>query len=159
MELTSNRLAADSSYGFHATPRLPVSSNPYNPSLLIAVAGGSAIGGVARYVLTRFVQDRTTIAFPFGTLLVNVLGCLLIGMIIQAAVTGGRMSDTTKLLLTSGFCGGFTTFSTFGYETIELAQAGALSRAALYVGASVALGLGAVWTGIAMVKAAFGTPS
>ena len=138
-----------------------MSSNPYNPSLLIAVAGGSAIGGAARYALTRFVQDRTTLAFPFGTLLVNLLGCLLIGMLIQAAMTGGRMSDTTKLLLTSGFCGGFTTFSTFGYETItELAQVGvSLSRAGLYVGASVALGLGAVWTGIAMVKAAFGAPS
>jgi CrcB protein len=159
MELTLNRLAADSSYGFYASTRSPVSEPPpFSPSFLLAVGLGSAIGGVARYSLTRLVQDRTDVAFPFGTLTVNVLGCLLIGIIIQASVSGGRMSDTTKLLLTSGFCGGFTTFSTFSYESIELIQNGAWSRAVIYVSVSVIAGLGAVWAGIAMVKAAFGAP-
>jgi CrcB protein len=160
MELNLNRLAADSSYGFHPITRSPVSEPPpFSPSFLLAVALGSAIGGVARYVLTRVVQDRTDVAFPVGTLVVNILGCLLIGVILQAALSSGRMSEATQLLLTTGFCGGFTTFSTFSYESVALMQAGAWPRAIAYVGVSVIAGLGAFWLGTAAVRATMGAPS
>jgi fluoride exporter len=158
MELTSNRLAADSSYGFHASTRSPVSSSSFSPGLLFAVAAGSAVGGVARYTLTLVAQPRD-VAFPFGTLAVNLIACLLIGVIAEFALATGRLSPDARVLLTSGFCGGFSTFSTFSYESIELFQAGAWSRAILYVAVSVVLGLGAVLTGAAIVRAAVGAPT
>jgi CrcB protein len=126
--------------------------------LLAAVAGGSAIGGVARYGLTVWAQPRS-VAFPFGTLAVNVAGCLLIGAIAQYSLTTGRISPEARVLLISGFCGGFTTFSTFSFESIELIQAGAWPRALLYVLASVTAGVAAVWAGSAVVRAAIGAPS
>ncbi len=129
---------------------------PFSPSLLLAVALGSAAGGVARYVLTRVVQDRTEVAFPYGTLVVNIAGCLLIGVILQAALSSGRMSEAAQLLLTTGFCGGFTTFSTFSYESVRLIQAGAWPRAVAYVGVSVIGGLAAFWLGTAAVRATVG---
>jgi len=124
----------------------------------MAVAGGSAVGGVARYGLTLWAQPRD-VAFPFGTLTVNVVGCLLIGAIAQYTLTTGRLSPEARVLLLSGFCGGFTTFSTFSFESVELIQAGAWSRALLYVFVSVAVGIGAVWAGGAAVRAVIGAPS
>lgn len=127
---------------------MPQSS--FNASYLLPIAIGSALGGVSRYAMTAFVQDRANSTFPFGTLAVNVLGCLLIGVIIQLAT--GRYSSATQALLTTGFCGGFTTFSTFSYETVRLIQEGLWQRAAAYVVASVVLGLGAFWIGITLVR-------
>ncbi len=124
----------------------------FTPGLLLAVAVGSAVGGVARYALTLLVQRD--VAFPVGTLLVNVLGCLIIGMIFEYASTTGRVSPEARVLLTSGFCGGFTTFSTFSVESVELLGAGLWQRASLYVCISVLVGLGAVWAGGALVRAA-----
>lgn len=131
-----------------------MSNQPFNPNLILAVAAGSAIGGVARYLLTILAQPRD-VAFPLGTLVVNVLGCLLIGVFAQFAFSTGRLSDELRVFLMSGFCGGFTTFSTFSFESIELFQAGAWSRAMLYVAVSITLGLGAVTAGAAAVRAAF----
>lgn len=134
-----------------------MSSTPFTPALLIAVALGSAIGGVARYLMTIAVQPRH-IAFPLGTLAVNILGCFLIGAIAQYSLTSGRLSPELRVLLISGFCGGFTTFSTFAFESLELIQAGAWSRALLYTLLSVSVGLGAVWVGTAAVRATVGAP-
>ena len=132
---------------------------PFSLSFLLAVALGSAAGGVARYLLTRVVQDRIDVAFPYGTLAVNILGCLLLGVILQAALSSGRMSEATQLLLTTGFCGGFTTFSTFSYEGVRLIQDGAWPRAFGYVGVSVVAGLGAFWLGTAAVRTLVGASS
>lgn len=132
--------------------------NAFNPAVLGAVAGGSAIGGVARYGLTLLAQPRD-VAFPFGTLAVNVSGCLLIGAIAQYTLMTGRLSPEVRVLLISGFCGGFTTFSTFSFESVELIQAGAWSRALLYVFVSVLAGVGAVWAGSAVIRATIGVPS
>jgi CrcB protein len=125
---------------------------------MLAVAIGSGLGGVARYVMTRLIQDRVDVPFPAGTLAVNVLGCLLIGVILQLALSRG-MSPATELLLTTGFCGGFTTFSTFSYESVRLMQSGAWFHAVSYVGASVFAGLFGFWAGTALVRGLVATPS
>jgi CrcB protein len=88
-----------------------------------------------------------------------VIACLLIGAIAQFGFTAGRLSPETRILLTSGFCGGFSTFSTFTYESIELFQAGAWSRGILYVAVSIVVGLGSVLAGAAAVRATVGASS
>ncbi|MEO5799049.1 MAG: fluoride efflux transporter CrcB [Gemmatimonadales bacterium] len=125
----------------------------FSPALLVAVAVGSAIGGVARYLMTLLVQPRD-VAFPLGTLAVNILGCFLIGAIAQYSLAPGRLSPELRVLLISGFCGGFTTFSTFSFESLELIQAGAWSRALVYALASVGVGIAAVYVGTLTVRAA-----
>lgn len=124
----------------------------FHASYLIPVALGSALGGAARYTMTALVQERANAAFPVGTLAVNVLGCLLIGILVQLLL--GRSSQTVQLLLTTGFCGGFTTFSTFSFETIDLMQNGLWQRALAYVILSVVGGLGAYWIGMTLVRGA-----
>jgi CrcB protein len=123
---------------------------------LLLVAAGSAVGGAARFALTLAAQPES-VAFPVGTLLVNVLGCLVLGGLLQ--LLGSRPSYALQLLLATGFCGGFTTFSTFGYESIRLMQTGMSNRAAAYVAISVVLGLAAIWVGMAMARLAVGAPS
>jgi CrcB protein len=111
--------------------------------LLVAI--GSAAGGMLRWLLAGALQRPH---FPAGTLAVNVAGSLLVGFI--AARLGDATDATTnatRLLLITGFCGGFTTFSALTIETLRLAQEGRGGRAMLYVAASVALGLGAVAAG------------
>jgi CrcB protein len=125
-------------------------------SLVLAVAAGSAAGGVARYLLSGAVHHRISTTFPLGTLLVNVLGCLALGFIMQIALDAGELSPSTRALLTTGFCGGFTTFSTFSWETIALIEEGSLRRAALNAGGSVLLGLGAIWLGTITGKLVLG---
>ena len=100
---------------------------------------GSCLGGIARYLLTRWVQESTSSSFPYGTLAVNLLGCLAIGMLYGLFDRHGWMEPELRAFLVVGFCGGFTTFSTF-------------ALAALYAGASLVLGIGAVWLGAATVR-------
>lgn len=119
---------------------------------ILLVAVGGAFGSVARYLLSRAVQHTVLSAFPLGTLTVNVAGCLLIGLIGGLAGDGGMISREWRLILTMGFCGGFTTFSTFMNETAQLMRADNIVLAALYVGASVMLGLLAVYLGMQITK-------
>jgi fluoride exporter len=134
-----------------------VAEPTFHPAYLIPIAVGSALGGMARYAMTTVVNDRANAAFPVGTLAVNVLGCLLIGILIE--LLGARVSHATQVFLTTGFCGGFTTFSTFSFETVYLFEQGLWQRAVLYTGLSVAGGLGAFWIGAAIVRGASGTPT
>lgn len=87
--------------------------------------------------------------FPVGTLLVNVGGCLAIGFVMRLVLDTGEFSPPVRALLTTGFLGGFTTFSTFAWETMGAVEEGAVRRALAYVGASVLFGLAAVWIGSA----------
>lgn len=84
--------------------------------------------------------------------MVNVLGCVALGFISYLVLETGEFSPTTRALLTTGFCGGFTTFSTFAMETIRAAEEGALQRAMLYVGSSVIAGLAGIWIGAAAAR-------
>lgn len=120
---------------------------------LLLVSIGSFFGGGLRYGVSKLVQSCTLIAFPFGTLAVNVLGCLIIGFLSGLNWNGnGLMSPSTKLLLTTGFCGGFTTFSTFMNESSSLMKDGQDPYMALYLFGSLALGLIAVLAGHQLAK-------
>jgi fluoride exporter len=111
-----------------------------------AVAIGGAAGSVARYGVGLMLLRAVTL-FPFGTLVVNVLGSFLVGVLARTFVSPDQ-DHVLRLALVTGFCGGFTTFSTFSAETLMLLQQGKGGRAAAYVALSIALGLSAAALGL-----------
>ncbi len=125
---------------------------------LILVALGGSLGAVSRWLVGTWV-DRLTEAsrFPYGILKVNVLGCLLIGILYGLAESRNMFSPGTRLLLFTGFLGSFTTFSTFGWNTFELFKAGHFGTAIMNIVVSVVAGLLAVWGGYAAVTRFFST--
>jgi CrcB protein len=114
-----------------------------------SVAVGGALGCVSRYYLTAFIQQRAGASFPAGTLIINVTGSFLVGFIMRYALQSGVVSAETRMLLTSGFCGGYTTFSTYSYEAAMMLDDGEYGRAAVYIGASVVLALAGTFLGFA----------
>jgi CrcB protein len=117
-------------------------------NLLWYVALGSAVGGASRFALSTFVQQRASSAFPFGTLIVNITGSLILGFVLRYALASPSVSAEMRALLTTGFCGGYTTFSTFSYESIALIEDGDYRRAAIYIVLSVVVSLIATFLGI-----------
>lgn len=115
--------------------------------ILLIIGAGGFLGSVARYLAARYVQQAVLSPFPYGTFLVNIGGCLLIGLFYGLSERGGVMSDGLRLFLTVGFCGGFTTFSTFANENLSLLRDGAFLYFATYTSLSVFLGLIAVYLG------------
>ena len=111
---------------------------------LLLVAIGGAVGSVLRYLLSGI-----NTSFPWGTFAVNILGSLLIGLLV-GLVSKGVLSPEMKLLMVTGFCGGFTTFSTFANESFGMMKAGDVLQMALYVGVSLVIGILAVWGGMAL---------
>ena len=109
----------------------------------LVVALGGAAGAVLRY-LAGLVPLREPFEFPVKTFAVNVVGGFLIGAIAALALKGGRIDARTALFLRTGLCGGFTTFSTFAFESVSLIEKGRVGVAALYVGLSAACGILAV---------------
>lgn len=107
--------------------------------LLIAVFG--ALGTLARYGLQGVVQLRMGGTFPYGTLLINLTGCFLLGLIGQFTLNRMVISPDWRMAITVGFFGGYTTFSSFGWETAKMLEDGEWMRATTYVGASVVVGL------------------
>lgn len=116
------------------------------------VAVGAALGGLSRYYLTIFIQHRAGADFPVATLVINVTGSLLLGFIWRYALQSNAISEAMRLTLATGFCGGYTTFSTFTYETAVLLQDGEFARAGTYVGASVLIALIGVFVGFAAAQ-------
>ena len=108
---------------------------------MLAIGLGAAVGANLRYALSVWAAERLGSAWPYGTLLINLLGCLAIGALFALTATRLPLSEPVRLLLVTGLLGGFTTFSAFGYESYALIIAGDWAAAGLYVGASVALGL------------------
>ena len=119
---------------------------------LLYVCLGSAIGGGARFLLTQWVLARAGAAFPFGTLLVNLLGSFSLAAIAFTAMDHGPLAPNLRLALTTGLLGGFTTFSTFSFETMRLLQSGEQLRALSYVCASLFGGLAAAFLGWASAR-------
>lgn len=117
-----------------------------------AVAVGAAAGGVSRYYLSVAVQQRLGATFPWGTLVINVTGSLLLGFLMRYALATPSVSAEMRLLLTTGFCGGYTTFSTFSYETAMLLEDGQYERAAAYALASVLVALLATFCGFVLAR-------
>jgi CrcB protein len=119
------------------------------------VAIGGALGSMARYGLSGVIARASDGTFPYGTLFVNVTGSIIIGFLAAMAVPEGRfvLSPSARLLLMTGVCGGYTTFSTFSLETMNLARDGEWSRAAANIVISIALCLLGVWLGYAAARA------
>ncbi|GAC1658178.1 MAG: fluoride efflux transporter CrcB [Gemmatimonadaceae bacterium] len=117
------------------------------------VAVGSAAGGMLRYLLTGLGQRQAGASFPLGTLVVNITGSLFAGFLLSYALARSSIRPEIRVLLTTGFCGGYTTFSAFSYETAMLIGDSQYSRAALYVALSVTLALVATFAGMAAAQA------
>lgn len=115
---------------------------------ILLVALGGALGSVCRYLVARIVDIA---AFPLATLAVNLLGCVLIGFLV-GILDRNLLAPEFKLLLITGYCGGFTTFSTFANESFTMLKAGDLLLLGLYVGISVIFGIVAVWLGLQLAK-------
>lgn len=118
---------------------------------------GGGLGAVCRYLVTTQVGARFGTMFPWGTLSVNLLGSLLMGWILGLILllterTGSGLGEAARLLLTVGFLGGFTTFSSFSMETLTLLRGGSLFYALANIGMNVILGLLAAWLGLALPR-------
>lgn len=116
------------------------------------VAAGGAVGAVGRYAISGLTHRIAGVTFPYGTLAVNVIGCLLIGFLYEAATQTTLISDSWRLAIGIGFLGALTTFSTFGYDTLELVKGSQLMLALANVAANVVLALAAVWLGIVVAR-------
>ena len=115
------------------------------PAFLVA----AAIGAAARYLIDGFVQDRTVGAFPWGTFVVNVSGCLVLGTVTGLAQYHG-LGASTRMVVGTGGMGAYTTFSTFTFETVRLVEEGAINEALRNVAASFIVGLAAAAAGLAL---------
>jgi CrcB protein len=122
--------------------------------MLWYIAAGSAIGGMSRYLVGGLVQRILDTTFPAGTLLINVTGSFLLGAILRYGVETPTLTPELRAFLTVGFCGGYTTFSTFSYEAVALLEDGEWGRAGAYVGLSVLLSLAAALLGFALARQA-----
>jgi fluoride exporter len=121
--------------------------------LLLIIGSGSFLGGIARFLTSRYIQGHTLSTFPLGTLIVNISGCFLIGLFYGLSERGNLINAEWRMFLTVGFCGGFTTFSTFANENMALVREGNFFYFALYTALSVFLGLLATYLGTLIIKA------
>ncbi len=120
--------------------------------LILLVGAGGFIGSVARFLGSRYITENFLSSFPFGTMTVNITGCFLIGVFYGMSERGALMNEEWRIFLTVGFCGGFTTFSSFASENLTLLRDGAFVYFLLYTGLSVFLGLAATFIGNALTK-------
>jgi fluoride exporter len=114
------------------------------------VAAGSAVGGALRYALVALTATRITSTLPLGVLLVNVLGSFVFGVAVRYGVQTGSMSDSTRLLITTGLCGGFTTFSAFAMDIVEGLENGRQTMVTTYVMASLVVSVLAMLAGMSL---------
>jgi CrcB protein len=119
---------------------------------ILLVGTGGFLGSVSRFLASRFMQDNFPSAFPFGTFFVNIIGCFLIGIIYGFSEKSALLTPGWKMFLAVGFCGGFTTFSTFANENLALLRDGAFFHFMLYTGLSVFIGIMATFFGVLITK-------
>lgn len=127
------------------------SDNVMIKSILLVGTGGF-LGSVSRFLASRFMQVYFPSAFPFGTFLVNIAGCFLIGLIYGFSDRSLLLTPGWKLFLAVGFCGGFTTFSTFANENLALLRDGEFYYFFLYTGLSIFLGIAVTFLGVLLTK-------
>jgi fluoride exporter len=121
---------------------------------LILIGCGGCLGAIARYSLAGLAHRWTSCTFPVGTLLVNVIGCFAIGAIMGLMQDTNVLGPSARFLLVIGFLGSFTTFCSFGYETVEMLNDGQIAMAALNAIGHFTLGIGAVMLGRLIARAA-----
>ena len=122
-------------------------------TLVLWVGLGGALGSSMRYILSYLIQENSSSGFPFGTFSVNIIGCLLIGLLIGFSIHRPEsLNEQSRFLLSTGFCGGFTTFSAFSAETFSLIDKGEITTALVYILLSIFMGLLATGLGILLVK-------
>jgi CrcB protein len=120
---------------------------------LFWVGLGGSVGSILRYLASKLASWKIgTVNFPLATFIVNIMGCFLIGLLIGLSLKNQVLSTNMKLLLITGFCGGFTTFSTFSAENLQMYEAGNYGTLALYILGSIILGLLAVWGGAMLIE-------
>jgi CrcB protein len=119
---------------------------------ILLVGLGGLIGSICRYLIAVLFAGQIASSFPFATFTVNIAGCFIIGVLFALSDRGNFLSPEWRILLTTGFCGGFTTFSTFSYESIKLMQDGEILYLALNIILSVVVGFAATYLGILLVK-------
>jgi fluoride exporter len=119
---------------------------------LLLIGTGGFLGSISRFLASRFMQNNFPSAFPFGTFFVNITGCFLIGLIYGISERSTLLNSGWKMFLTAGFCGGFTTFSTFANENLALLRDGDLFHFLIYTGLSVFLGIAATFFGVLITK-------
>lgn len=120
--------------------------------MLLIIATGGAIGSIARYITQVLLYRWHPTVFPLGTFMVNITGCLLIGIFYGLSEKGNLLSPEWRLFLTTGFCGGFTTFSTFAFENTSLLKNGDFLYFGMNAIGSVILGIAGVYLGILIIK-------
>lgn len=118
--------------------------------LIVFIGGG--LGSISRYLLTKLVVQHIKIDFPLGTFLANILGCFLIGVFVTYLEKNTQLHPNWALLLTTGFCGGFTTFSTLSLENIIMLKGGDYFSFIAYTLLSLAVGFSSVFLGIFLMK-------
>jgi fluoride exporter len=118
--------------------------------ILVGVGGG--LGSIVRFLSQKYISAWYPHPFPLATFVVNLFGCFLIGVFYALAEKGNLLTPEWRLFLTTGICGGFTTFSSFAYENVSLLRSGDFIYVALYVACSVVLGIAATFGGIALIK-------
>jgi CrcB protein len=117
-------------------------------NLILSIAAGGALGAVARHLLSHRVAALMGSSFPYGTLMVNILGSFLMGLLVTLVAKKFSLSMEMQAFLTVGLLGGFTTFSAFSMETVLLIERGVWSQALLYVAASVLFAVGGLFAGM-----------
>jgi fluoride exporter len=117
----------------------------------VAVAAGAMLGANLRFVISNWAADTWGASFPYGTFLINVSGAFVIGVLLAfIGLRASQINPLWRLFFATGFLGGYTTFSSYAWEALTLAQAGDWQRAAVYVGGSNGLGLLGVWLGASL---------
>jgi fluoride exporter len=119
---------------------------------ILLIGSGGFIGSVSRYLASRFVQNQFPSAFPYGTFFVNFTGCFLLGLFYGLSEKSPIFTPGWKMFLTVGFCGGFTTFSTFANENLAMLRDGDFFHFIIYTGLSVFLGIAATFLGVVITK-------
>ena len=119
---------------------------------ILLVGIGGAIGSICRYLMQTGIGKIYTQAFPLGTFIVNITGCFIIGLLFGLATKQSWFTVEWRLLLVTGICGGYTTFSAYSYESINLLNQGNYLYFVLYAGLSVMLGFFATWCGVLLFK-------
>lgn len=130
--------------------RAPFFSSQMKALLLVGLGGG--IGSMLRYVVSLLTFKNDNATFPWSTFIVNVIGCLIIGLLFSYFEKQELLQSNLKLLFITGFCGGFTTFSTFALENVQLIQSGNLTNAIIYSLSSVIVGISATIAGLYLIK-------